>query len=80
MSGESIECGTPGVLKGIDDGGLEGIAHYGQRRQEPFGGTPASGKPGRRCAPAGQLHGVTIEGFAQGYSPRNIHPHQGDKT
>jgi hypothetical protein len=29
MSGESIEWGAPGVLNGVDDGGLEGMSHYG---------------------------------------------------
>jgi hypothetical protein len=30
MSGESMECGRPGVLNGVDDGGLEGMGHYGE--------------------------------------------------
>jgi hypothetical protein len=32
MSGESIEWGAPGALNGIDDGGLEGMGHYGDER------------------------------------------------
>jgi hypothetical protein len=34
MSGESIECGRPDVLNGIDDGGLEGMGHYGETHSQ----------------------------------------------
>jgi len=32
MSGESIACGAPAVLKGVEDDGLEGIGDYDDPR------------------------------------------------
>jgi hypothetical protein len=42
MSGESMECGRPEVLNGVDDGELEGMGDYGDIERPAGHGNPAS--------------------------------------